>query len=238
MRAPPCLLPLPSCIIAWGSPRPHAPSLSLHGAPPQPSFPELEAEMREAIAELGGAVFPKLNWSAPKVRLPLRLSPLARAFASGPHYCAPPPSPPPAAHSAQDATWISTTGTLKCDSPSEVFVLLKSSDFVVHDLAHACASPSSLFPFWPPSRHAAARARGPLPLSRTHPPPDSTAATRPRRPGRGPSAWSSCCAGGATWRRRSSSGASCWSGASWASRSATTPASTRSCASCGPRSRR
>ena len=33
-----------------------------------PHFPELEAAIDAAIARLGGAVFPKLNWSAPKVR--------------------------------------------------------------------------------------------------------------------------------------------------------------------------
>lgn len=32
----------------------------------QPSFPELESEVECSIATLGGAVFPKLNWSAPK----------------------------------------------------------------------------------------------------------------------------------------------------------------------------
>ncbi|GKV32068.1 hypothetical protein SLEP1_g40699 [Rubroshorea leprosula] len=31
-----------------------------------PSFPELEMEIKESIERLGGAVFPKLNWSAPK----------------------------------------------------------------------------------------------------------------------------------------------------------------------------
>ena len=31
------------------------------------SFPETEAAIEEAIAKLGGAVFPKLNWSSPKV---------------------------------------------------------------------------------------------------------------------------------------------------------------------------
>src|ERR1044072_4105990 len=31
-----------------------------------PSFPELELEIKESIESLGGAVFPKLNWSAPK----------------------------------------------------------------------------------------------------------------------------------------------------------------------------
>lgn len=31
-----------------------------------PSFPELELKIKESIESLGGAVFPKLNWSAPK----------------------------------------------------------------------------------------------------------------------------------------------------------------------------
>ncbi|TPX36690.1 hypothetical protein SmJEL517_g01389 [Synchytrium microbalum] len=67
-----------------------------------PSFPDLRASITEAIKELGGAVFPKLNWSSPK-----------------------------------DAAWITTTGTLKCVDPSDIFLLLKSSDFIVHDLDHA-----------------------------------------------------------------------------------------------------
>jgi len=33
---------------------------------PPPSFPELELKIKESIESLGGAVFPKLNWSAPK----------------------------------------------------------------------------------------------------------------------------------------------------------------------------
>lgn len=33
---------------------------------PPPSFPELELEIKESIESLGGAVFPKLNWSSPK----------------------------------------------------------------------------------------------------------------------------------------------------------------------------
>ncbi|XP_031494563.1 uncharacterized protein LOC116260389 [Nymphaea colorata] len=37
----------------------------------------------------------------------------------------------------KDAAWISTSGTLKCTSFSEVVLLLKSSDSVVHDLCHA-----------------------------------------------------------------------------------------------------
>ncbi|KAL5577342.1 hypothetical protein UlMin_019041 [Ulmus minor] len=67
-----------------------------------PSFPELELEIKESIESLGGSVFPKLNWSAPK-----------------------------------DAAWISTTGNLECTSFSEIALLLRSSDSLIHDLCHA-----------------------------------------------------------------------------------------------------
>ncbi|KAM1218223.1 hypothetical protein EV1_045019 [Malus domestica] len=67
-----------------------------------PSFPELELEVKESIKSLGGSVFPKLNWSAPK-----------------------------------DSAWISTTGSLKCSSFSEIALLIRSSDSLVHDLRHA-----------------------------------------------------------------------------------------------------
>ncbi|XP_024544364.1 cell division cycle protein 123 homolog [Selaginella moellendorffii] len=68
----------------------------------QPSFPELEAEVEASIRRLGGAVLPKLNWSAPK-----------------------------------DATWISSSKNLKCQSFGDVSLLLKASDSIVHDLCHA-----------------------------------------------------------------------------------------------------
>ncbi|KAI3790510.1 hypothetical protein L2E82_03602 [Cichorium intybus] len=70
--------------------------------PPPPSFPELESEINKSIESLGGAIFPKLNWSSPK-----------------------------------DSAWIAPTGTLKCTSFSEIALLLKSSDSLVHDLCHA-----------------------------------------------------------------------------------------------------
>ncbi|CAB76024.1 translation initiation factor eIF2 assembly protein [Schizosaccharomyces pombe] len=37
----------------------------------------------------------------------------------------------------KDALWITTTGSLKCTTAEEVLLLLKSSDFVAHDLNHA-----------------------------------------------------------------------------------------------------
>lgn len=70
--------------------------------PPPPSFPEFESQIVESIEILGGAVFPKLNWSAPK-----------------------------------DSAWISTTGNLRCTSFTEIALLLRSSESLVHDLCHA-----------------------------------------------------------------------------------------------------
>ncbi|KDQ20843.1 hypothetical protein BOTBODRAFT_151782 [Botryobasidium botryosum FD-172 SS1] len=67
--------------------------------PKQHSFPELDAKIRQAIADYG-AVFPKLNWTSPR-----------------------------------DAVWIlAPSSPLKCTSPSDVYLFLKSSDFVSHDL--------------------------------------------------------------------------------------------------------
>lgn len=73
-----------------------------------PSFPDLEVKIAKGIQQLGGNVFPKLNWSAPR-----------------------------------DASWIANTGTLKCNIPGEIFLLLKASDFVTHDLTAAfeCCPP-------------------------------------------------------------------------------------------------
>ncbi|KAJ3127312.1 hypothetical protein HK098_006491 [Nowakowskiella sp. JEL0407] len=39
--------------------------------------------------------------------------------------------------SPKDAAWITTTGTLKCTIPADIYILLKSSDFISHDLIHA-----------------------------------------------------------------------------------------------------
>ncbi|CAK4034018.1 related to Cell division cycle 123 [Lecanosticta acicola] len=62
---------------------------------------QVHLAIRNTIAELGGRVMPKLNWSAPK-----------------------------------DATWINAN-TMDCRTPQDIYMLLKSSDFVTHDLEHA-----------------------------------------------------------------------------------------------------
>ncbi|XP_026523429.1 cell division cycle protein 123 homolog [Notechis scutatus] len=63
-----------------------------------PEFPEFSLKVEEAIHSLGGSVFPKLNWSAPR-----------------------------------DAYWIAMNNSLKCNSLSDIFLLLKSSDFITRD---------------------------------------------------------------------------------------------------------
>ena len=65
----------------------------------RPSFPDFALLVRRVIADLGGAVIPKLNWSAPR-----------------------------------DASWIGLANSLKCTTLSEIFLLLKSSEFIIHDL--------------------------------------------------------------------------------------------------------
>ncbi|KAJ9174926.1 hypothetical protein P3X46_013521 [Hevea brasiliensis] len=87
-----------------------------------PSFPELELKIKESIEILGGAVFPKLNWSSPK-----------------------------------DSAWISTSGTLCCTSFSEIALLLRSSDSLVHDLCHAYDSCSNKTMSRPPNFFLALR---------------------------------------------------------------------------------
>lgn len=58
-----------------------------------PEFNEVDSGIKEAVIDLEGVVFPKLNWSSPL-----------------------------------DASWISFDGTLKCQSPNDIYLLLKSSD--------------------------------------------------------------------------------------------------------------
>lgn len=65
-------------------------------------FKDLHSDIESAIKELGGAVIPKLNWSAPK-----------------------------------DARWMMPNNKLRCISPSDIYLLLKSSDHIADDLDHA-----------------------------------------------------------------------------------------------------
>ncbi|MCJ1462515.1 hypothetical protein MMC07_001117 [Pseudocyphellaria aurata] len=37
----------------------------------------------------------------------------------------------------KDATWISATNSMECSTPNDIYLLLKSSDFINHDLEHA-----------------------------------------------------------------------------------------------------
>lgn len=64
-----------------------------------PTFPEFTRLIRSSLTRLGGNVFCKLNWSAPR-----------------------------------DATWLALGHSLRCHQASQIYLLLKGSDFVGHDL--------------------------------------------------------------------------------------------------------
>jgi hypothetical protein len=69
---------------------------------PSGEWQDIHIRIRETVAELGGKVVPKLNWSAPK-----------------------------------DATFMLATNDMFCSSANDIYLLLKSSDFITHDLDHA-----------------------------------------------------------------------------------------------------
>jgi D123 len=66
-------------------------------------FQDVHDKIQAAIAELGGSVVPKLNWSSPKDALHMAL----------------------------------TKNSMACKSANDIYLLLKSSIFVTHDLEHA-----------------------------------------------------------------------------------------------------
>jgi hypothetical protein len=81
-------------------------------------FPALEAAILAAIDEYG-PVFTRLNWTAPQVACCLS----CRGD-----------SPCDLCSGTQDASWA--MGTLKCCSPGDVYLVLKSSDLIQVDLCH------------------------------------------------------------------------------------------------------
>ena len=78
---------------------------------PSSEWPSVHKAVQDKIRELGGHVYPKLNWSAPK-----------------------------------DATWIAANNSMECTSANDIYLLLKSSDFITHDLEQAfsdCSTPDT-----------------------------------------------------------------------------------------------
>ncbi|KAJ5302249.1 hypothetical protein PENANT_c008G10596 [Penicillium antarcticum] len=68
---------------------------------PSTEWADIHIQIKNTIAEFGGIVTPKLNWSAPK-----------------------------------DATFMAATNDTQCRTPNDIYLLLKSSDFITHDLDH------------------------------------------------------------------------------------------------------
>ena len=105
------------------------------------AFPEIDKQIRDCVKEYG-AIFPKLNFSSPKVCVRIFIVP--RVFSVD--------------QILQDASWVlPSSSPLKCTSPADIYLLLKSSDFISHDLSvenvfNDClptTSSSSPHPSWP-----------------------------------------------------------------------------------------
>jgi hypothetical protein len=111
-------------------------------APRRYAFPELDKQIRNCVKEYG-AIFPKLNFSSPKVCV--RVFIVQRQLRVN--------------QFLQDASWVLLSSSpLKCTSPADIYILLKSSDFTSHDLSvenvfsdclPATSSSSSPHSSWP-----------------------------------------------------------------------------------------
>jgi len=146
------------------------------------TFPHLDAEIRAVLERYDGAVFPKLNWSSPQVPLfPLR--PCCRSHGTSAESCTP--------LCSQDAAWMIPGQSLKCQNPADVYLLLKSSDFISHDLDHAFDGCVDFPPPAPPRPAAPTSAPAPelddealarLTISPSAPPADAHAPDPKARP--------------------------------------------------------
>lgn len=97
--------------------------------PGQPTFPEFSKQIQDVLDDFG-AVFVKLNWSAPLVsvlEISFLLSPFSFLHSCFSlfilHFVA-----------LQDAAWVAPTKTLRCTTLEDVYLLLKSSDRIARDL--------------------------------------------------------------------------------------------------------
>lgn len=95
------------------------------GSIPRHYLPKLGRRIREVISEYGGGVFPKLNWTAPRVRSPLSMN--LRL----------PQTKKEQETNKKDAAFLlpqTSEGPLYCTNPEDIYLLLKSSDFLTHAL--------------------------------------------------------------------------------------------------------
>jgi len=69
---------------------------------------------------------PSIHWPDIHKQVTSSISELSGAVAPKLNWSAP-----------KDATWISATNNMQCNSSNEVYLLLKSSNFITHDLEHA-----------------------------------------------------------------------------------------------------
>ena len=72
------------------------------------------------------AIDPSINWRDTHETIERTIEELGGKVAPKLNWSAP-----------KDATWINATNSMECRTPNDIYLLLKSSDFVTHDIAHA-----------------------------------------------------------------------------------------------------
>ncbi|KAF5928692.1 hypothetical protein HPG69_008480 [Diceros bicornis minor] len=117
------------CLALWAL-------IGLESAIWAPEFPEFTTKVQEAINSLGGSVFPKLNWSAPRLFSATekffsieKYVPLSFVYCACYLYFL---------FGSNDAYWIAMNSSLKCKTLSDIFLLFKSSDFITRDFTQPC----------------------------------------------------------------------------------------------------
>lgn len=80
----------------------------------------------EANAEQDEEYDPSVNWRDTHETIEATIEELGGKVAPKLNWSAP-----------KDATWIAATNSMECRTPNDIYLLLKSSDFITHDLQHA-----------------------------------------------------------------------------------------------------
>ena len=96
--------------------------------PPEDSKSEYEASIDGAVGEGedDDESDPSAAWAKTHAHIKASIQELAGSVMPKLNWSAP-----------KDATWISATNSMECTTPNDIYLLLKSSDFIVHDLEQA-----------------------------------------------------------------------------------------------------
>ena len=110
------LVPLPTSFLSY---------LRADGIilPPENNFSSTDSDTEDEDGEEEEATDPSQNWLDIHQNVKSTISELGGSVMPKLNWSAP-----------KDATWISATNSMACTTPNDIYLLLKSSDFITHDL--------------------------------------------------------------------------------------------------------